>query len=78
MFRSMSAVVVCLAILLPATFAEAQDVPGCRVGSLCERKCKAVVPWNYPTMQACKADWGPRNIALSQALRDARTKAGKR
>jgi hypothetical protein len=79
MFNKASAtILVSLAILLPATSAEAQDVPGCRIGSLCERKCKDVVPWNYPTMKACKADWGPRNVALSEALRDARSKAGKR
>jgi hypothetical protein len=72
-----TAILVGFVILLTAKFAEAQDVPGCRIGSVCEKKCKDVVPWNYPTMAACKADWGPRNVALSQAIRDARTKAGK-
>jgi hypothetical protein len=77
MFSKMSALVI-LATLLPATFAEAQDVPGCRIGSVCEKKCKGAIPRNYPNMAACKADWGPRNAALEQAIRDARTKAGKK
>jgi hypothetical protein len=73
-----TATVASLTILLPTTFADAQDVPGCRIGSVCEKKCKDVIPWNYPNMAACKADWGPRNTALQQAIRDAKTKAGKR
>jgi hypothetical protein len=77
--RGKEAVVIGLAILLP-TIAQAQDVPGCRTGSICDMKChwNGVVPYQYPTIAACKAYWGPRNAAVDQAVRDARTKAGKR
>jgi hypothetical protein len=58
MFNEASAaIVVSLAILPPATSAEAQDVPGCSTGSLCERKChgNGVIPYVFPTIAACKA-----------------------
>jgi hypothetical protein len=78
--KASAAIVVSCATLLPATFAEAQDVPGCRTGSRCDQKChwNGVVPYQYPTIAACKAYWGPRNTAVEQAIRDARTKSAKR
>jgi hypothetical protein len=79
MSKVSAAILVSLAILLPSV-AQAQDVPGCRIGSLCERKChgNGVIPYLFPSIAACKAYWGPRNAALEQAIRDARTKAGKK
>jgi hypothetical protein len=76
MFKGTIAVVVAVAA---TTFAYAQDVPGCRNGSICDKKChwNGVVPYQYPTIAACKAYWGPRNLAVEQAIRDARAKAGK-
>jgi hypothetical protein len=55
--------------------ASGAGVPGCETDSRCSQKCRGAIPREYPTMKACMDDWGPRNLALRAAIRDARVRA---
>jgi hypothetical protein len=66
-------------LLIGANTAQAeQGVPGCR--NTCLTKChgNGIVPYVFPSISACMAYWGPRNLAVAAAIRDARKKAGQR
>jgi hypothetical protein len=52
----------------------AKGVPGCR--NSCFTKCQSIVPYEFPSMEACMAYWGPRNLAIIAEIRKARVRAG--
>jgi hypothetical protein len=68
--------VIAIIVTSPAAQAAGEGRPGCM--SSCLVKCQASVPYLFPTVAACVADWAPRNLAREKAVRDARTKAGQR
>jgi hypothetical protein len=48
-------------------------VPGCRTS--CLTRCYGLVPSQYPSVAACAAYWGPRSLAVREAVRNARMRA---